>query len=72
MFDVSATEPNVDLMYSPRPGMGDPFWNIDAPGGLVLDLHHDDYFAHDAGFVELGKSAFLEPLPVGARRPPGW
>ena len=72
VFDVSAANPNTDLMYTPRPGQSDPSWGIDADGGLVLDIHHDDYFAHDAGFVELGHSAFLEPLPAGARRPPGW
>lgn len=72
VFDVSATNPNTDLMYSPRPGRSDPYWDIDTPGGLVLDLRHDDYFAHDAGYVNLATSAFLEPLPPGAKRPPGW
>ena len=72
VFDVSSPTPNSDLMYSPRPGMNDPYWNIDADGGLVLDINHDDYFAHDGGFVDLRKSAFLDPLPPNARRPPGW
>jgi hypothetical protein len=72
VFDVNAPNPNVDLMYSPRPGMSDPYWDIDFDGGLKLDLAHDDYFAHDGGFVDLRKSAFLEPLPADARRPPGW
>jgi hypothetical protein len=72
VYDVSAPNPNVDLMYSPRPGMNDPYWNIDAPGGLVLDIHHDDYFMHDGGMVDVRKSAFLDPLPPRARRPPGW
>ncbi len=72
VFDVNATDPNTDLMYSPRPGRSDPYWDIDTPGGLVLDLRHDDYFAHDAGYVNLATSAFLEPLPPGAKRPPGW
>lgn len=71
-FDVGSTQPATDLMYSPRPGRGDPPWAIDAPGGLVLDLNHDDYFGHQEGFVDLRKSAFLEPLPLNAVRPPGW
>lgn len=72
VYDVRAATPNVDLMYSPRPGRNDPFWNIDTPGGLVLDLNHDDYFMHDGGMVDVRKSAFLAPLPPRARRPPGW
>lgn len=72
VYDVRAPSPNVDLMYSPRPGMSDPFWDVDAPGGLVLDLGKDDYFAHDGGWVDLRRSAFLEPLPPDAMRPPGW
>lgn len=71
-FDSSAPQPQIDLMYSPRVGMSDPAWGIDAPGGLVLDLNRDDYFAHDGGQVDLRRSAFLEPLPVNAVRPPGW
>lgn len=71
-FDSRAPNPEIDLMYSPRVGMSDPSWGIDAPGGLVLDLNHDDYFAHDGGQVDLRRSAFLEPLPVNAVRPPGW
>jgi len=71
-FDSRAAQPQIDLMYAPRIGMTDPGWNIDAPGGLVLDLNRDDYFGHDGGQVELGRSAFLEPLPVNAVRPPGW
>lgn len=71
-FDARATAPATDLMYSPRPGMNDPPWNVDAPGGLVLDLNRDDYAGHDAGFVDLRRSAFLEPLPLNAARPPGW
>jgi hypothetical protein len=72
VYDARATLPNVDLMYSPRPGMNDPYWNTDAPGGPVLDLNSDDYFAHDGGHVDVRRSAFLEPLPPGAQRPPGW
>jgi hypothetical protein len=71
-FDVRSPTPNVDLMYSPRAGMNDPYWNVDADGGLVLDLNRDDYFAHDGGWVDVRKSAFLEPLPMNAMRPPGW
>jgi len=71
-YDGTAPRPEVDLMYSPRPGQADPYWGIDAPGGLVLDLNHDDSFAHDAGFVDLRRSAFLQPMPLDAQRPPGW
>lgn len=71
-FDVTAPRPEVDLMYTPRPGQSDPPWGIDADGGLVLDLNHDDYFRHDAGFIDLERSAFLDPLPTNAVRPPGW
>ena len=71
-FDVSSSQPELDLMYSPRPGQNDPGWNIDAPAGLVLDLNRDDYFSHGASQVDLSKSAFLEPLPPNAVLPPGW
>lgn len=72
VFDARATRPAIDLMYSPRPGRSDPSWDIDAPGGLVLDLNRDDYLDHDGGFVDVRRSAFLEPLPLSAARPPGW
>jgi hypothetical protein len=71
-YDAQAASPETDLMYSPRPNTMDPYWGIDAPAGLVLDLGHDDYFSHDAGFVDLKRSAFLQPLPMNAQRPPGW
>ncbi|MBL8922524.1 MAG: hypothetical protein JNJ54_26975 [Myxococcaceae bacterium] len=71
-FDTRAARPATDLMYAPRSGMNDPPWAIDTDGGLTLDLNRDDYFDHDAGFVDLRRSAFLEPLPLNAARPPGW
>ena len=66
VYDTGAADPASDLMYSPRPGMPDPAWHIDVPGGLVLDLNGDDYV------TDLLKSSLLEPLPAGAQRPNGW
>lgn len=71
-FDLTAPRPEIDLMYTPRPGQSDPAWGIDADGGLILDLNRDDYFQHDGGQVDLRRSAFLDPLPTNAVRPPGW
>lgn len=70
VFDSSATEPNRDLMYSPRTAQ-DPGWNVDAAGGLLLDINQDDYYAASAG-LDLQKSSLLAPLPAGAARPIGW
>ena len=71
-YDARAPKPQIDLMYSPRPGQSDPSWGIDEPTGLALDLNHDDYLDHDGGFVDLRRSGFLQPLPLNAVRPPGW
>ncbi len=59
-----------DLMYAARPGTSDPYWDIWS--GLVLDHGRDQYYAHGGPHLDLAKSAFLNPLPVGAVAPPGW
>lgn len=65
--------PARDLMYSPRAGQSDPGWDVYNPGGLLLDVGHDDYYGHgNAAFVDLARSAFLAPLPANAQDPPGW
>jgi hypothetical protein len=66
VFDESAAAPNTDLMYSQRPGRPDPFWAVDDPAGLVLDLGGDDYAE------ELASSSIVAPLPDDAHRPIGW
>jgi hypothetical protein len=72
-FDDAQPSPERDLMYSPRPGMNDPPWGVYAAGGLVLDLGRDDYFDQpDRAFVDLSRSAFLEPMPEDPVLPPGW
>jgi hypothetical protein len=70
VFDTASNEPARDLMYSPR-GSQDPGWNIDAAGGLLLDIGGDDYFATSPA-LDLQKSSLLAPLPAGATRPVGW
>jgi hypothetical protein len=70
-FDAGAPDPARDLMYSPRPGMPDPPWNIDHPDGVILDINRDDYFATTAPY-DLARSSLLAPLPADARRPIGW
>jgi hypothetical protein len=72
-FDDAERSPERDLMYSARPRMGDPPWGVYAPGGLVLDLGHDDYFEQpDPDLVDLSRSVFLEPMPADPVFPPGW
>lgn len=72
-FDDGARAPERDLMYSPREGQSDPPWGVYDPAGLVLDLGRDDYFEHgQAELVDVGRSAFLEPMADGATFPPGW
>jgi hypothetical protein len=70
VFDATSTIPNQDLMYSPRTSQ-DPAWNVDAPGGLVLDINRDDYYTTSPA-LDLAKSTVLAPLPMGAVRPIGW
>lgn len=72
-FDDAQPSPERDLMYAPRPGMGDPPWGVYDPDGLALDLGRDDYFDQpDRGRVDLSRSAFLEPMPADPALPPGW
>jgi hypothetical protein len=71
VFDVNATKPNRDLMYSPRPGQSDPGWATNDPNGLVLDLGNDDYY-QAGGAVELSSMSLLAPLPATPVRPYGW
>ncbi|OJT23111.1 hypothetical protein BO221_19730 [Archangium sp. Cb G35] len=61
-----------DLMYSPRPGTSDPYWDIYSPLGVVLDSGRDQYYGHGGSQLDLADSAFLQPLPAGAAAPPGW
>ncbi len=71
VFDIGQTEPNRDLMYSPRPAMPDPFWATNNPEGLLIDLGNDDYYG--TGTVDdLATSSLLAPLPVNAHRPATW
>lgn len=70
VYDTSAAEPSRDLMYSPRSSQ-DPGWNVDAAGGLVLDVNRDDYFMTSAA-LDLQNSSLLAPLPAGSTRPIGW
>ena len=71
VFDEGAAQPQRDLMYTPRPGLTDPPWGASLPGGLVLDLGHDDY-AGSGLPVDVATSSFVAPLTPGAHRPPGW
>ena len=64
------TEPNRDLMYSPRT-TADPGWNIDHVDGLVLDIGRDDYY-ETAPALDLEQSSLLAPLGANAKRPIGW
>jgi hypothetical protein len=53
----------ADIMYE-----GDEF----SPP-IHLDVGHDDYWAHaNTGCPDAARSVFLDPLPPGARPPPGW
>jgi hypothetical protein len=70
VYDSASTDRARDLMYSPR-NTQDMGWNIDATGGLLLDINNDDYYMTAAG-LDLAKSTLLSPLPPGAIRPIGW
>jgi len=60
------TDSAADLMYVAPPGV-----KTEVP--TELDAAHDDYYGHAiAGCPDLGRSAFLDPLPDGALPPPGW
>ncbi len=63
--------PARDLMYAARPGTSDPYWDIYS-GAVVLDSGHDQYYGHGGSYLDLARSAFLDPLPAGAVAPPGW
>ncbi|SEU28446.1 hypothetical protein SAMN05443639_113165 [Stigmatella erecta] len=63
--------PARDLMYAARPGTSDPYWDIYS-GAVVLDYGHDQYYGHGGSYLDLARSAFLDPLPAGAVAPPGW
>jgi hypothetical protein len=72
-FDEAEAAPQSDVLYAQRPGMDDPGWGVNEPGGLVLDLGRDDYFEQpNAEIVDLARSVFLEPTPPDAVFPPGW
>lgn len=71
VFDATAPDPARDLMYSPRLGMPDPPWNIDAAGGLILDINNDDYWQPTTG-ADVAQSSLLSPLPQDPQRPIGW
>lgn len=71
VFDDASSEPSRDLMYSPRASTNDPGWNVDAAGGLLLDINRDDYFLAGPG-LDLEAMSLLAPLPANARRPIGW
>jgi len=73
VYDLGATTPQRDLMYSPRPSMADPGWATNDPNGLLLDINRNDYF--DAGpsvTVEMTELSILAPLPPNAQRIVGW
>jgi hypothetical protein len=70
VYDGASTEPSRDLMYSPRTS-SDPSWNIDAAGGLLLDINGDDYYTTSPA-LDLANSTLLAPLPASATRPIGW
>jgi hypothetical protein len=61
-----------DLMYSPRPGTADSYWDIYSPYGVVLDSGRNQYYGHGGTHLDLARSAFLNPLPASAVAPPGW
>lgn len=71
VFDVGQAEPARDLMYSPRLGMPDPFWDVLNPEGLLIDLGNDDYYGTGTA-DDLATSSLLAPLPEGAHRPATW
>lgn len=71
VFDLDQPKPGRDLMYSPRLGMPDPFWDVLDPDGLLIDLGNDDYYGTGAA-DDLAASSLLAPLPVDAHRPDGW
>lgn len=57
------SDSNTDLMYA-----GPLSWNPS-----VVDFNGDDYFEADLpDCLDLADSAFLDPLPASAERPPGW
>jgi hypothetical protein len=60
-----------DLMYAPRPGTADPYWDIYS-GAVVLDSGRNQYYGHGGSQLDLARSAFLNPLPANAVAPPGW
>jgi hypothetical protein len=60
-----------DLMYAPRPGTADPYWDIYS-GAVVLDAGRNQYYAHGGPQPDLARSVFLDPLPANAVAPPGW
>jgi hypothetical protein len=60
-----------DLMYAPRPGTSDPYWDIYS-GAMVLDYGRNQYYGHGGPGLDLARSAFLNPLPANAVAPPGW
>ncbi len=70
VFDSASADRARDLMYSPRNSQ-DQGWNIDAAGGLLLDINSDDYYMTSPA-LDLAKSSLLSPLPSGAVRPVGW
>ena len=58
--DVAPAQAARDLMYAART-TADPGWATNDPAGLLLDLGHDDYFAHGrADLADLARSPFLE------------
>jgi hypothetical protein len=71
VFDLGASTPQRDLMYSPRPGMPDAPWGVLDPAGLVLDVGSDDYYAAPTP-LDLATSSLVAPLSPIAHRPPGW
>jgi hypothetical protein len=71
VFDVGQAEPERDLMYSPRLQMPDPFWGVNDPDGLLIDLGNDDYYGTGTA-DDLATSSLLAPLVEGAHRPPTW
>jgi hypothetical protein len=60
-----------DLMYAQR-SPADPPWATNHPAGLLLDINHDDYYAHGRPGADLAGSVFLDPQPAGSAFPPAW
>ncbi|MCG8379266.1 MAG: hypothetical protein MI865_07315, partial [Proteobacteria bacterium] len=59
-----------DVLYQDDQG-GSASW--DNIWSILLDAGNDDYYNHDiSGCRDLADSAFLDPLPPDAQRPPGW